>query len=320
MGANALNLTPLAAAFAGLTLVLASPAAANDNVTLTFAAVKAADGVGTAKLLVTGTQGRYDRIGGAPLSQSLRLSAVVTADGAGQKIVASEVFLKQDGSGQGANSVKALSGTAPVRSLELTGDFDFAIESNGVIAQNAIALCNGRPASDRSGAETRTMSVPVVWRVTTGRFNFKWTNYDRVAPTEEIQNNPDFYGSRETAEAEASAEVAVVCEPIGRAIALKPAVAKSVTLEPKIETAPVQRLAAEPIATKAAEPPLETPAAPVAAPAVKTVSLERTTGRPACNGGMIREAGSSNESYLCLCPGNTQRVATGTNAFSCERK
>ena len=46
-----MNLTPLAAAFAGLTLLLASPAAANDNVTLTFAAVKAADGVGTAKLL-----------------------------------------------------------------------------------------------------------------------------------------------------------------------------------------------------------------------------------------------------------------------------
>jgi hypothetical protein len=316
MGAHALKLTPLAAALTCVAMLLPLPAAANGKAALNFSVGPAMDNPDGAKISVTGTEGRYDRIGTAPLSLSLRLSADTAAGSAGHKIVGSDVFLKQTGSGDGAGSVKAFDGSAPVSRIDLSGDFDFALVAKSEIAQNAIALCNGRPSGDRLGTASHTLSVPVVWRVTTGRFTFKWTNYDRVAPTQEIQNNPDFYGERETLEAEASAEVAVVCEPLGRAIAQKREVAKPVTVEPKIETAPVQRLVAESIVTKTAEPHA---AGAVVTPPVKTVSLGPAV-KPACDGGMVRETGSSLEAYLCLCPGNTERIMTGTNAFRCERK
>ncbi len=316
MGANGWKLIPLAAALAAAALALSTPAAANGKVALAFSVGTATDGTAAAKIYVSGTGGRYDRIGTQPLLLSLRLSADTAADSAGHKIVGSEVFLKQAGSGDGVGLVKAFDGSVPVPSLDLNGDFDFPLEANGTIAQNAIALCNGRPTADQAGTAARTLSMPVVWRVTTGRFTFNWRNYDRVAPTEEIQNNPDFYANRETAEAEATAEVAVVCEPLGSAVAHKPAPAKAAAVEPKLEAAPAQRLVAEPVVTKAAEPQA---AAAVVSPAVKTVSLDKAV-KPVCDGGMVRETGSNLEKFLCLCPGNTQRVLTGANAFRCARK
>ncbi len=295
----------LAASLLGALSAFAAPAVANDQVTLTIEAPaleapERTDGAAAAHISVTGTQGRYERVTGDRLPVTLQLSAAITAEGAGHKILSSELFLKQAGSGNGARAANTLEGTVPVRSLSLSRTFDFAVEANGPVAQNAIAVCNDRAASERAHAQTLILTVPVLWRVTTGKFNFKWTNYDRVAPSEDIQNNPDFYAERETVEAEAAAHVAVVCQPLGAAIAAKSAPVKTRAAEPKAEPIPGQHLAAAPAA-------------------VSTASFAPST-KPECDGGMIRQVRASPEAYLCLCPGNTGRVETGANAYACERK
>jgi hypothetical protein len=50
---------------------------------------------------------------------------------------------------------------------------------------------------------------------------------------------------------------------------------------------------------------------------VTTASLPDKS-KPQCDGGMVRQIGSGDSGYLCLCPGNTRRVETGANAFACE--
>ena len=281
-------------------LCVATPAVASDRVELN---IRAPDrSTGAAQLSVKGTSGRYDRIFGDQLVIPLTLSAQLRDAGSAHKILSADVYLKP-GNGDVARSLSAFEGERPVRNLALDKRFNFSIEPNGQAAQDAIALCNGRPdAAHASQPQILELPVSVTWRVTTGRFNFQWTNYDRVAPTDEILNNRDFYADRATALAETTANLAVLCEPLNAAVAVN----------------------SSPAAAKTTPPELKSPVDPVqttllrSSPSATTASL--SSGQiPVCDGGMVRRSGNSTQSYLCLCPGNTRRVETAANAFACEK-
>ena len=258
------------------------------------------------QVTVAGSNGRYDHLVAAALRLPLRLSALPAAGGESRKILASQLSLKQQSSsGLDAGAGNALGATVPVRAIALSETFEFTAEPQGSIAQNAIALCNGLSATDREKADARrmTMPVPLVWRLTTGRLNFNWRNYDRVAPSDEILNNRDFYTEQETVETELAAHVVVSCQPLGAAVT-------KVTVEKPAATQKTN-VVPEPAVPADVKSPAPEP--------VKTVTIA-TAQPPVCHGGMIRETGSSIDGYLCLCPGNTVRVETGAQAFACERK
>ena len=292
------------------TLVL--PADAGSAVSLQ-ASIQAIAGSAEPRLDVQSTAGRYDRIAATSLNLALRLTAEPASEAGGAKIIMSELFLKQAGSGKDAVAVAAMEGQGPQRAIHLEQTFAFAIDALGPIAQNAISACNALTTSSQTHNESRetTMMVPVLWRVVTGRFNYKWVTYDQVAPANEASQNPDFYGDRETQEIETPVRVIVSCPVLTAAVAAKaaekPAVKPAVNPVPvaKIapEAAPVAKRATAPVVTKTAE------AAPVTASA-----------KPVCHGGFIRQMQSGDVPYLCLCPGNTQRLESGDNTFSCERR
>jgi hypothetical protein len=288
---------------------LASGADAGDadrvQLSMSRAAVNGAGQPG--EITVEGAAGRYDRVETVSLPLSFALSAGLGVDFGSFKIVGSELFLKAEGTGKDAHGVAALPGGVPNQSISLRQEFTLGLSPNGPLAQNAIALCNGLAASERTAVRKLEMSVAVVWRVTTGRFNFKWTNYDHVAPSDDIQNNPDFYADQASIDAEAIAGVPVLCQPLpGAAVATIPSVA------------PVKQASLKPVAsetTPASQPGLDKP---IVITPVTTASVAYK-GRPQCDGGMVRQIGSGDSGFLCLCPGNTKRVETGDNAFACER-
>lgn len=281
-----------------VTAVIATPAiggqADGDRLVLLTSAQQAS----RAAIAVAGSNGRYDRVVQSELKAALALSAQPTMNDDGYKIVASRLFLKADGTGS-ASGVDTLGGVPFAAAQSVSGNYTLPLAVNGALAQNAIALCNAVPPSERAGKSgiKRTMALAIAWRVTTGRFSFKWTNYDRVAPSDEIQRNPDFYADQVTQDAETQIDADVTCQPLASAaVAEKPAAANQ-----------VQRVVLTPA------PVVEKPQP------VQTVSLT-DAGKPRCDGGMMRQISSTAESYLCLCPGNTTRVEIGANAFACERR
>jgi hypothetical protein len=261
------------------------------------------------EISVEGAAGRYDHVETVSLPLPFALAAELSADAGNLKLVGSELFLKAEGTGKDAHGVAALPGSVPAKSIGVRQGFTFNIQPQGPVAQNAIAVCNGLPAAERGGVRIMAMSVAVVWRVTTGRFNFKWTNYDHVAPSADIQNNRDFYGDQETAETEAIVEVPVLCQPLAGA---------AVAVATKSTVAPAKPASLVPAVNEAAQAPQAALTKPVVATPVTTASITEK-GRPQCDGGMVRQVGAGDSGYLCLCPGNTKRVETGDNAFACDR-
>lgn len=253
-------------------------------------------------ITVAGRDGKYDRVETFNFRAALTLSAQ-TANAGAYKIVRSRLFLKTDGTATTSEGVDTLDGALPSAVMMADRSYEMPIALNGPVAQNAIALCNSIPAAERSGSADlrRAMSVAVAWRVTSGRFAFKWTNYDRVAPSDEILRNADFYADQETQEAETLIDADVACAPL-----LGAAIAGTPTAEN-----PVRRVALT--------------STPVAQASARDVaSMQRLSqgngGAPVCEGGMVRQISTASENSLCLCPGNTTRIEKGDNAFSCERR
>lgn len=250
-------------------------------------------------IVVTGRDGKYDRIETSSLRASLDLSAQPTEASSAYKIVRSRLIVKADG--MAANEgVDTLSRALPSPSFEANAAYDLPIAANRSTAQHAIALCNAVPSVDRSRSAPvrRAMPVAVAWHVTTGSFSFKWTNYDRVAPSDDILRNPDFYADQVTQSAETLIDADVVCQPLqAPAVAAKPAAGN-----------PVRHVALTPV---------EEPKTPVA---VEQKVSQADTGKPRCDGGMVRQVSTAADNYLCLCPGNTVRIDLGANAFACERR
>ena len=265
-----------------------------------------------APIVVSGRAGRFDRASAATLRIPLQLDAGLGEGGSGRKIIGSELFLKQSGAVAGAPATDARDGTVPRSQLTLERTFSFEVDPLGPLAQNAIALCNGN-----STASTARMSLPIVWRVTTGHFNFKWVNYDHVGPSDEIVSNPEFYADREMHEIDIAASVLVRCDgeaavAATSAVPVKTATAALAAVPAKmaVEVSPQPVSNAMPVALKS------TDAEEIAA---KPLSVATSQARMVCDGGMVRQNGSA-ATDVCLCPGNTRRIETGSNAFACERK
>lgn len=254
----------------------------------------------TAAIAVSGRAGRFDRVAAMTLQIPLTLDANLTESGHGRRIVGSELFLKQSGATVGAPATDAREGSVPRTQLALKRTFGFDIDPLGPLAQNAIALCNG--SSGSSAATKLSMSVPVLWRVTTGRFNFKWVNYDQVGPSDEIVSNPELYADRETHETDIAVSVPVHCDG-----------------ETTVAAAPAKKSTAVPTEPVSNAMPVSLKASDGEEISARPVTVEASQSRTVCEGGMVRQTGTA-ATDVCLCPGNTRRVETGANAFSCERK
>lgn len=267
-------------------------------------AIQASANASSSELVVDGAAGRYDRLTATRLTLPLTLNADFAGDVTGFKILKSEVFLKADGSGPDALRVDTLANAQPVRAISGEQTLTLVAAANGPVAQSAIAACNGVAVSDRpAGAHKVTLALAVLWRVTTGRSNFKWTNYDRVAPSDDILNNRDFYADQETADAETTVTATVVCQPMASAVVAANAPAKAVKTVALTSTPIEPRISAQPVSTAS----------------VTTAAL-KDTAKPQCDGGMVRQVSNADADFVCLCPGNTERVAKGENAFACEKR
>jgi hypothetical protein len=278
--------------------VAAFVARASGDAVLSFASA-AADSQ-QPQISVRGAAGRYNRVDGSTIRLPLVLKAAFDEDAGSRKIMSSVLVLRQEG---GSQNTDVFDGSRPVASLSMAKTFDFRIDPLGPVAQNAIAACNALSPAKRASSGGVDLSVPIVWRVRTGRFNFQWTNYDRVGPSDEILSNPDFYSDVNVVETEAMASVRVDCEDASSGTASQSKI---------VSRAKPAAIAAVPApAEREVRPSTETPVK------MQTVTVA-ASAEPTCTGGMVRQVGSGD--YLCLCPGNTVRVASGDNAFACERK
>ena len=266
-------------------------------------------------IVVSGRAGRFDRVSAVTLQIPLKLDATLGEGGSGRKIVGSDLFLKQSGAASGAPATDARDRVVPHAQLALQKTFDFNIDPLGPVVQNAIALCNGNGA-----AATVSMSLPIVWRVTTGRFNFKWVNYDRVGPSDDIVSNPEFYADRETHEIDIAATVPVRCDgnaaPVASASAGKPTLERTAAVQAALPAKKTVDVSVQPVSNAT---PVSLKATEIDDIPAKAVTVEAAQSRTVCDGGMLRQNGMA-ATGVCLCPGNTRRVETGTNAFACERK
>lgn len=310
-----------------LVVVLANAAAAAaDDVTLAGQVVA---GVQQAHMTLKRQGNRFVPQEGARLKSRLSLAADVSAADPALKIVASELVLKDSGH-EGVQTGAGMPAATPlanrIGSEELV---DFAFETNGVLAQNASAACSAAFAGGGSKGEVRTtrLIATAVWTVTTGRFNFPWRQYDQVAIAADARDNPDFYGERQTKAVDIALPVELSCiESSDAKIASKDkpeirakTVAKTTPVETDLEhkaastPAPAPDLASEVSASTSQTAHL------VQAVASADEAIAPVPQRPACGGGMIRETSVEAGGYVCLCPGNTQRVSTGANAYSCQK-
>lgn len=306
MKTTMLSIAAAAAALAMPAFTSVAVAGIAENTSNSRLTLKLANGGGRSatrpEIKVTGSNGKYDQIETSFLRATVALAASPVGDDT-YKIVRSRLFLKADGLGTANDGLDTLSDALPSASLKADGSYDLPIAINGSVAQNAIAICNAVPAGQRNSnaAVRRTMSLAIMWHVTTGRFAFKWTNYDRVAPSDEILRNADFYAEQVTQDAETLVNADVACAPLADvAVAAKPSAKPG-----------VQRVALT--STPIAQPEVR------ASADAQNASLA-DAGKPRCDGGMVRQISTSADTYLCLCPGNTTRVEAGNNAFACERR
>jgi hypothetical protein len=258
-------------------------------------------------LVVKGSGARYDTLAASNVSVPLRLTAAFKGDVAGYRILSTELSFKSEGTANGARAVNTANGAAPEGPIALDQSFDLPVTSGGPVAQQAIAACNALSASEKSdGRGNKPMiALAVAWRVTSGRFNFKWTNYDHVAPSNDILSNRDYYGEQATEQVETTIDAEVVCEPLVAAPAVASAPAKNIRQVAFTPIESAERLA--PSERASSDAPVKT-------------AVVSSTEKPVCNGGMMREISGGAASFVCLCPGNTERVSLGTNAFACEKR
>lgn len=281
--------------------------------------------------------GATARVAEDQVTLTLDIDGRISDDATGFRLIGSELYLKQAGSAAGVTT--AFDGGTAGRSITRSDTFNFRIDQLGPVAQNAIALCASAGVRHLpDGAEARlAMTVPVVWRVTTGRFNFRSFAFDGVKPSEDALANPDFYTDQASEEIEAAVLVDVRCE--GNVIAaVQPATSKTSTAAgTQAKPVPAKAAVAANPKTGTSKPtpnarPANSAPAPssgailvdndAVAPAADLSAGPAASQRPVCEGGMVRETLGTNGTtdYHCLCPGHTRRTETGPGAFSCERR
>jgi len=298
------------AAFATAAISTACPACADDRLPLEARLSDAP------ALAVAASHGPFDTLAQSYLDVALALRAGPAIEG-GTKILASELRLK----GEPQTRLIANDAVPITPSLSLTRSFRFPLNSQGTVAQSTYALCAGPAKSSGRG----TLNTAVIWRVSTGRFNYRYVQANLAADAASaaaLLANPDFYGDVETQEIEIPVSIDVTCK--GAAIASPDAPGKTPPFQPSQASEP--RAAAEAKPALGSSPPKHriTYANDAAARADEQVSdpvrlsSANHAELPRCEGGMLRASGPAD--YLCLCPGNTRRVATGPQAFACEKR
>ncbi len=320
------KLLTLAAVGVATQLPVLPSAMAAENVVLS-AAIEAGKS-GDAHLTLVRKQGRYALDEASKIRLSVNLNADVGQGSTGERIVVTELELKDAGGGAPISGI-GLAGPSPASAAKAAGDYEFSLDPTGVLAQNAAAACGS--ASTSNSRHLAKMTVTASWRVTTGRFTFSFVNYDRVAPVEGIKDNPDNYGERQTHVKDVAVPLTLSCIDDAPSAVAQSKPAKSApnkTAEAKVEPSkaktkpepsnpspaeakPAQRITVEPD-TKTAQL--------VPASLDDDTSSHAAATAPVCEGGMIRETSVEAGSFICLCPGNTQRITTSANAYSCEKR
>lgn len=240
------------------------------------------------------------------LTVQLALQAAVRADASGYRITGSSLALRGAGGAQGSEVQFPI--TPGARSISNTQDVEFAVDPLGAVAQSAKAACASAP-----GAGETVMRVPVVWRVTTGRFAFANLAREGLQPAEDMLANAAYYSERASEEAETALSVAITCEGAEAAAAVasfEPAPPR-LKHEAKGTAAPAKARAIPEKKMARAEPALEKNEPE------KTGSEQKE--QPVCDGGMLRQTSTTAEP-VCLCPGNTTRRETSAGRFVCEKR
>ncbi len=312
----------LALSAAALTICQIAPVSADERVTLSAKVLSAKGEAERPVLVVSATNGRPDKIKTTSLAAGLSLIAEVKETAGGYKILHSDLVLKSEGAA--SKAVEVFAAKVGDGNLSLEDIFLFEIDPRGPTAQNAIALCG----TLKGGVKSAAMSLAMLFRVKTGRFDFRWMQANVARPTEEMLNNPDFYADQKTEEIEAPLDVSVRCEGLVESIASAPK-AKAEPVQaaaPKAMAATVEKAGVTPVAVKSEDKgKLERAAAPAAVQAAQPASVKTSEAEKfVCDGGMVRRIASETApgatQLVCLCPGNTSRQQNGDSNFSCERR
>lgn len=275
-------------------------AAAGQRAVLSLSGSQAAS-----SLTVKGT-GQGSRLEQGELRVSLNLKAELQPDASQYRIVGSSVFLKAEGAAaeEAQTSTQLGLGTRVVSGEE---DAILSVDPLGPLAQSAKAACSAQKAGSSRTRET-SMLVPVVWRVTTGRFDFAALAAAGLQPAEAMLSDVAYYTDRATDEAEASVNVTVICKDM------------EVAALPR-EEQPKPKASAPPAKDKPqrSEEASEIPAAERMPPASPRDQAQ-TANAFKCDGGIVRETLAGAGYEVCLCPGNTARRQTGERAYACEKR
>lgn len=239
----------------------------------------------------------------------LSLSAALANQTEKRKIVSSSLVVQTKAGSAEAATVAAFDGNAPVEKLAFDKEIALPLDAKGPVARAAMDACRSRPLQKPGVQSPVSLDVAVVWRVTTGKFQFRWTDYDLVAPSNELELDRNFYGERRTVEREIPAKVLVVCGKLPTQ-----AVANASKQTAKLPEKPVLAMAPKP----AGPAGKLSGAAPKADLETKVASA--ADSKPVCNGGMVRQLDASPGAHVCICPGNTVRTENGIADFTCVRK
>lgn len=304
----------------GFTLADAAPLAAAERLEMKLTATGA-----TPSLTVSALNGKPDRLTEKALTASLALEAAVGDESMAYKILSSELFLKPEGMSGAARDDDTSAQHTPAARVTRVAPVSFALDAQGPVAQNAFAACATRTSSRASV----NMNIPVVWRVTTGRFDFRWMQANLEGSSDRMLDDPAYYSDQATQDLETAISVEVKCDGVTTAVAAAPqrpaAANKTAAASPRAETSGVVQVSnAEPAhsATTAPAVPSAKPAA-AAEPASTARAAPRGEREPAkfvCDGGMVRRPGTDAAESVCLCPGNTMRVSRGVNDHACVRR
>ena len=242
------------------------------------------------------------------LTLPLTLRAEISGDGSGQRIIGARLLIKDE-------AQEALSGGANVpvgaTSWIVSETFTFDARAQGPLAQNAKVACAASVPPGGGKARQASMLLPVVWRVTAGRFGFARLAAGGLQPDADMMADARFYGDQHDVEAETAIAVTIDCPPGGEdvvaASSAKPAPQSTAKTAPagkgKVKSAaPVVKVAAEP------------------ADDIREGAMPAAISGFTCEGGIVRETLAGPGHEVCLCPGHTSRRQTGERAFACEKR
>lgn len=244
------------------------------------------------------------------LAIGLRLNAQTDPE-RGLRFVTSQLYLKQ--AGQDAGLTVLPEAATGARVLDHYGRLAFPVDPLGPLARDAIALCAGVA---RSQAALRLdLSVPVVWRVTTGRLDFAALALSGLTASEDVLSSPALYTDAETTERESVARVEVRCEESPAARTAGRGSSKSGEASRWAEG--VQGGVR---ADKAAFSPSSGQETAESSGNAAETPATLAQAKMVCDGGMVRQTSGAKTGQACLCPGNTVRRQTGPDAFQCARR